>query len=608
MASSCKIGPLLDERSISMRRSPLVLAVFIGAIFGSEGISAREIHVSKGGSDSASGSHARPYLTINKAASIAQPGDTVIIHAGTYREWVKPIHGGTDDSKRITYRAAPGEEILIKGSERITSWTHQAGGVWKVELPKSLFGEYNPYALTVSGGWLNYGQWHHRGDVYLNGEAFYERKTAQELIKAEHTWFCRVDENVTSIWANFGEANPNTELTEINARESLFMPEITGLKYITVDGLHFMHAAANWAPPTLDLQMGAVGPRMGKHWIIENCTITNARCVGIILGHAPGVDYTDIDAYGDHIIRNNVIRRCGQAGIAGRNGATRSLISGNLIEDTNYRREFGGWETAAIKFHNSVDTVISGNLIRGVFRQEQGAFGIWIDFGNQGIRITGNVIYNTEAATVFLEMNHGPILVDNNVLIGQPVRSNSEATVFAHNLFVDCGYEYNPDTQRRSEYYKPHTTEAAGRKSGTAQDDKWFNNIFVRWGLDQVKTAPGYASDYNVFLEGAKKSSFGEDHSVVDPYVTELTIKDHPFGATITFSVNDSPFRVEGPLVDAELVGVFPTVGQTIEDRYGNPAKVDTDINGKKYTRPIAGPLADLKKGLNTIVWQIKHP
>ena len=33
------------------------------------------------------------------------------------------------------------------------------------------------------------------------------------------------------------------------------------------------------------------------------------------------------------------------------------------IEHANYRREFGGWETAAIKFHNSVDTVIEGNLI-----------------------------------------------------------------------------------------------------------------------------------------------------------------------------------------------------------------------------------------------------
>ncbi|MEE9365707.1 MAG: DUF1565 domain-containing protein, partial [Dehalococcoidales bacterium] len=110
-----------------MRRSPLLLAVFIGVIFGSEGISAREIHVSKAGSDSASGSHARPYLTINKAASVAQPGDTVTVHAGTYREWVKPIRGGTDDSKRITYRAAPGEEVFIKGSERITSWAREAG-------------------------------------------------------------------------------------------------------------------------------------------------------------------------------------------------------------------------------------------------------------------------------------------------------------------------------------------------------------------------------------------------------------------------------------------------------------------------------------------------
>ena len=301
----------------------------------------------------------------------------------------------------------------------------------------------------------------------------------------------------------------------------------------------------------LELQTGAVGTRMGKHWIIENCTITNARCVGIILGHAPGVDYRDIDAFGDHIVRNNVIRRCGQAGIAGQKGATRSLIAGNLIEDTNYRREFGGWETAAIKFHNSVDTVISGNLIRGVFRQEQGAFGIWIDFGNQGIRITRNVIYNTEAATVFLEMNHGPSLVDNNVLIGQEVRSNSEATVFAHNLFVDCGYEYMPDVERRSEYYEPHTTKLAGRKTGTAQDDKWFNNIFVRRGLESVKSAPGYVSDYNVFLEGAEPSSFGDQHSVVDAHVTGLAIEDHAQGATIAFSVNDAPLRVQGPRVDA---------------------------------------------------------
>ncbi|MHC4728233.1 MAG: DUF1565 domain-containing protein, partial [Planctomycetota bacterium] len=195
-----------------MRRHLLLIAMVITVIFSSKCISAREIHVSKTGSDSASGSLARPYRTINKAATHAVPGDTVTIHAGTYREWIKPIRGGTDESKRITYRAAPGEKVIIKGSQRITSWTYEADGVWKVELPNSFFGEYNPYALELSGGWLNYGKWHHRGDVYLNGEAFYEKKTVKEVKEARRSWFCRVNEEVTTIWANFGKANPNKEL------------------------------------------------------------------------------------------------------------------------------------------------------------------------------------------------------------------------------------------------------------------------------------------------------------------------------------------------------------------------------------------------------------
>ncbi|NQU22900.1 MAG: DUF1565 domain-containing protein, partial [Candidatus Nealsonbacteria bacterium] len=260
----------------------------------------REIHVATTGNDSGSGSQADPCLTITRAASVAQPGDVVIVHGGTYREWVKPPRGGTGDDKRITYRTAPGEIVFVKGSERITSWTREKGGVWKAELPNSMFGQYNPYALKLSGGWLNYGGWHHRGDVYLNGEAFYEKETAAEVDEAPQSWHCQANDEVTTIRANFGKADPNTEVAEINVRECLFMPEITGLKYITVDGFRFMHAAANWAPPVLELQTGAVGPRMGKHWIIENCTVTNARCVGIILGHAPGVDYSDIDAYGDH--------------------------------------------------------------------------------------------------------------------------------------------------------------------------------------------------------------------------------------------------------------------------------------------------------------------
>ena len=154
---------------------------------------AREIHVAKTGSNANSGSLESPYLTIGKAAEAAQPGDTVTVHRGTYREWVKPPRGGRDESSRITYRAAAGEDVLIKGSERITSWVDQGGGVWMVQLPQRFFGDYNPYALNLSGGWLHYGQWLHRGDVYLDGQAFCERKTLEEVKQQPHTWCCRTD-------------------------------------------------------------------------------------------------------------------------------------------------------------------------------------------------------------------------------------------------------------------------------------------------------------------------------------------------------------------------------------------------------------------------------
>jgi hypothetical protein len=61
---------------------------------------------------------------------------------------------------------------------------------------------------------------------------------------------------------------------------------------------------------------------------------------------------------------------------------------------------------------------------------------------------------------------------------------------------------------------------------------------------------------------------------------------------------------VKARRVDAALVGIFPTVGQTIEDRYGNPITLDTDFRGKKFTSPVAGPLADLKAGRNEVVWK----
>ena len=88
--------------------------------------------------------------------------------------------------------------------------------------------------------------------------------------------------------------------------------------------------------------------------------------------------------------------------------------------------------------------------------------------------------------------------------------------------------------------------------------------------------------------------------------MTGFTRENRPLAVTIRFSVNDTAFGRKGPWIDKELIGVFSTVGQTIEDRRGDPIKVDTDFNGRDYSRPMPGPLADLKRGVNTIVWKFE--
>ncbi len=68
-------------------------------------------HVSKLGNDSGDGSLANPWLTIQKAASVLQPGDTVIVQAGRYEETVTTARGGVDGAP-VVYRGQPGASLV----------------------------------------------------------------------------------------------------------------------------------------------------------------------------------------------------------------------------------------------------------------------------------------------------------------------------------------------------------------------------------------------------------------------------------------------------------------------------------------------------------------
>lgn len=139
----------------------------------------RDYHVSVDGDDTQDGSEARPLRTISAAAQRALPGDVITVHEGVYRERVDPPRGGTSDTERITYQAAPGATVVLKGSEAVAGWQKVQSDTWKVTVPNDLFGGFNPYQDEIRGDWFApQGRSHHTGAVYLDDHWLTEAATS----------------------------------------------------------------------------------------------------------------------------------------------------------------------------------------------------------------------------------------------------------------------------------------------------------------------------------------------------------------------------------------------------------------------------------------------
>ena len=472
------------------------------------------------------GSQARPFKHINDAAKIARPGDEVLVAPGIYREYVDPVNAGTEEAP-ITYRSTEPLGAVITGAEEIKSWLPYEGSVWMARIPNSLFGSYNPYTTYVYGDWYFARRSKHTGCVYLNGKALYEADSLEACLKGEvyecswepeasvYKWYAQQEGDETVLYANFQGADPNRENVEINVRRECFMPSKTGVNYITVSGFTVTQAATTWAPPAA-YQDGMIGPHWSKGWIIEDCDISNSKCAGISLGkyydpdndhyfttkHVKSPTQMERDAVcrgqyhgwlkekvGSHIVRRCNIHHCEQGGIIGRMGGVFSLIEDNHIHHINNMMELGGAEIAGIKLHAAIDVIFRRNCIHDC------TMGIWCDWEAQGTRITQNLLYNNQkpafasrlkggmmSQDLFVEVGHGPTLIDNNILLSEAsLRMATEGVAMVHNLIcgaLTCvgggtGPRYTP-------YHIPHRTEVMGFMTILHGDDRFYNNIFVQ--------------------------------------------------------------------------------------------------------------------------------
>ncbi len=653
------------------------------------------LHVATTGSDSSDGSQDRPLRTIGRAADLAQPGDTVLVHEGAYREWVRPRRGGLSDQRRITYEAAAGERVAIKGSEQVSGWESVGGTVWTVSVPNSVFGSFNPFAEEIDGDWIVYPDKHsprkHLGDVYLNGMSFFEVLSLQEVSnpprrsevpddwtgtadrvrnpeQTRHVWYAEVGADTTTVWANFHGADPNVELVEVNVRRSVFYPTEHQINFITVRGFELAQAACPWAPPTAD-QPGLIGCNWSRGWIIEDNVIHDAKCSAISIGKEastghnfsttrgdkPGYQYQlesvfaarhigwDREHVGSHIIRRNTIYDCGQNGIVGHLGCIFSTIEDNHIYNIALKREFYGYEIAGIKLHAAIDVTIRHNRIHDC------SLGTWLDWQTQGTRITRNVYYANKR-DLFVEVSHGPYLVDHNVFASAvSFESFSQGGAFVSNLF--CGtLRWEPVMDRATPYHVPHSTQVAGYGVIHGADDRYVGNLFLggdvdcayatgstfhdtaRYGTAVYEGHPTTFADYldridrqppgdhtrfpgvkqplysrnNVYAGGARPSDADQDPRVLDGEASAEIVEDGDavyLQTLLPEGFDGARVKVVSGL-DLQRVRL---VDADYEERDGSPALIDTDLVGdRKQVGQLypAGPISVLASGTARVrVW-----
>ena len=385
---------------------------------------------------------------------------------------------------------------------------------------------------------------------------------------------------------------------EINVRRTVFYPEKAGINYLTVRGFTLRDAATPWAPPTAE-QIGVIGTHWSKGWIIEDNTISHSVCSGIALGkHGDQWDNTsansaegyvktierglkngwNTETIGHHVVRNNTISHCEQAGIVGSLGAAFSVVTGNTIHDIHVRQLFTGAEMAGIKFHGAIDVQICRNHIYRTCR------GLWLDWMAQGTRVSANLFHDNQSEDLFVEVDHGPFLVDNNLFLSpRTLLTVSQGGAYVHNLIAG-GMTMHAFDGRLTPFHKAHSTEVAGLHNNPCGDDRYYNNLVVgRGNLSPYDAAKlPVRMDGNVFLKGAKPCQAEKEPLVLPDFDPAFKLVKETDGFFLEFRF-DKAWVGERmrKVVTTDLLGKAAIPNLPYEQPDGTPLRVNTDYFGK---------------------------
>ena len=369
--------------------------------------------------DTNPGSEDAPWRTISRAVETLEPGDTVLIHEGVYREWVAPARSGTPEAP-ITFMGAPGAEVILTGADVITGWERIPG-----ERPLFRHAPWtHRFQVSTRDGEPVY---HHPGDerhrlIGRTEQVIVDGNLLDQVLAPEDmqpgTFLADLDNRELVVWLPDG-GDPADREVQASTRQWVFGHNPWSGRG-KADHIHLRNVTIRYAAN--HAQRGALWTG-GDGWRIEDVIVEWTNSNGASLG-GRGL-----------YVRNLTSRHNGQLGIGG--GPRGGLLEDIKLLDNNRKGYSAGWEAGGMKFCHARDTVLS----RVEAARNDGP-GIWFDIDNRGCMIRRSVCYDNTGHGIFIEIS-GAFIITNNLMYNNGTEGEWGAAGICIAESEDCIVEHN---------------------------------------------------------------------------------------------------------------------------------------------------------------------
>jgi hypothetical protein len=388
-------------------------------------------YVSLSGNDANPGTQALPLRTIQQAANLVNPGETILIRSGTYTENVVIKKSGSA-SAWITLAAFPGETVTIDGGNG--NAIIDSGGQKYVIIAGLTLKTSGASANAIMASSANWGgsateHWIIRNNKLLGGGIFIRGSytlvennsiDGQHLAKSSTEY----QNGIRDSWAGGGQGNLSVTHHNTYRNNTIF-----GFYRSGIWSMGYTHDHLIEGNTIYDIYGTGTGP---------------GQCID--LDGASTVEWR-------HIVRGNQIYGCGAEGIQLEN-VFDSLVENNYIHDTpargitliNYGSSVGcavGGENNQYGDTNGDNACSDGNT-NNIIRQNvvvNAAGGAFVNYVMDGVHLVNNSAYGSGASMKFYQTQYLKYsdAINNIVSAALPtqLRTNSNNLISTTNVYLN---------------------------------------------------------------------------------------------------------------------------------------------------------------------------